>query len=76
MRLRGVRGGLPVFDVATAAANLAILASRLGGVFEPGHRWQSLKRFAARFAGVFLLNLFIWKRSPSRAAAHLLIMWG
>ena len=41
-----------------------------------GHRWESMKKFAMCFVGVFLMNLFIWKRSRSRAAAHMLIMWG
>ena len=42
----------------------------------PSRRWDRLKTFAARFAGVFLLNLFIWRRSRSRVLAHKLIMWG
>lgn len=41
-----------------------------------GHFWRSLKSFVARFVGMFLLNLFIWRRSPSRGLTHLLIMWG
>jgi hypothetical protein len=41
-----------------------------------GHVWSSLWHFAARFVGIFLLNLFIWRRSPSRGLVHLLIMWG
>ncbi len=44
--------------------------------FERGHRWQSIQKFVVRFVSVFMMNLFIWKRSRSRAAAHLLIMWG
>jgi hypothetical protein len=41
-----------------------------------GHFWRSLKDFGTRFVGMFLLNLFIWRRSPSRGLTHLLIMWG
>jgi hypothetical protein len=42
----------------------------------PGHLWHSLKGFVTRFFGVFLLNLFIWRRSRSRGLTHMLIMWG
>jgi len=42
----------------------------------PGRRWERVKTFATRFTGVFLLNLFIWRRSPSRGLTHVLIMWG
>src|SRR5262245_55988187 len=42
----------------------------------PGHLGKSLKEFVTRFAGVFLLNLFIWRRSRPRGLTHLLIMWG
>jgi hypothetical protein len=41
-----------------------------------GHFWSSLKHFVVRFVGMFLLNLFIWRRSPSRGLTHMLIMWG
>ena len=41
-----------------------------------GHFWGSLTHFVARFAGMFLLNLFIWRRSPARGLTHVLIMWG
>ncbi len=41
-----------------------------------GHFWNSLKDFVTRFVGMFMLNLFIWRRSPSRGLTHLLIMWG
>jgi hypothetical protein len=41
-----------------------------------GHFWDSLKHFVARFVGMFLLNLFIWRRSTSRGLTHVLIMWG
>jgi hypothetical protein len=41
-----------------------------------GHVWSSLWEFVLRFAGMFLLNLFIWRRSPSRGVTHVLIMWG
>lgn len=41
-----------------------------------GHFWPILKDFAARFVGMFLLNLFIWRRSRSRGVTHMLIMWG
>jgi hypothetical protein len=42
----------------------------------PQHLWQSFKDFVVRFCGVFLLNLFIWRRSRPRGLTHLLIMWG
>ncbi len=42
----------------------------------PRHVLRRLKNFVARFVGVFLLNLFIWRRSRSRGLTHLLIMWG
>jgi hypothetical protein len=41
-----------------------------------GHLWKSLSGFVRRFFGVFLLNLFIWRRSRSRGVTHMLIMWG
>src|SRR5262249_58786795 len=41
-----------------------------------GHFWGSLMDFVVRFVGMFLLNLFIWRRSPSRGLTHVLIMWG
>jgi hypothetical protein len=41
-----------------------------------GHLWRSLKGFVTRFVSVFLLNLFIWRRSRSRGLTHMLIMWG
>jgi hypothetical protein len=41
-----------------------------------GHLWANLKGFGARFVGVMLLNLFIWRRSRSRGLTHMLIMWG
>ena len=41
-----------------------------------GHFWGSLQHFVVRFIGMFLLNLFIWRRSPSRGLTHVLIMWG
>jgi hypothetical protein len=41
-----------------------------------GRLRQSLKGFVTRFFGVFLLNLFIWRRSLSRGLTHMLIMWG
>ena len=41
-----------------------------------GHFWGSLKHFVVRFVGMFLLNLFIWRRSPWRGLTHMLIMWG
>src|SRR5262245_5591284 len=41
-----------------------------------GHFWRSLRDFVTRFVGMFLLNLFIWRRSPSRGLTHVLIMWG
>jgi hypothetical protein len=42
----------------------------------PGHFWRTLVDFVTRFVGMFLLNLFILRRGPSRGVAHLLIMWG
>ncbi len=42
----------------------------------PGRLGANLKDFVGRFVGMFLLNLFIWRRSPSRGLTHLLIMWG
>src|SRR5437660_1293616 len=42
----------------------------------PAHFWKSLTGFVTRFVGVFLLNLFIWRRSRPRGLTHLLIMWG
>jgi hypothetical protein len=41
-----------------------------------GHFWGSLTHFVVRFVGMFLLNLFIWRRSPARGLTHVLIMWG
>src|SRR6266540_4738483 len=38
-----------------------------------GRLWQSLKGFVSRFFGVFLLNLFIWRRSRMRGLTHMLI---
>src|SRR5262249_49868168 len=34
--------------------------------FRQGHFWRTLKDFVTRFVGMFLLNLFIWRRGPSR----------
>lgn len=42
----------------------------------PGHIGHSLLGFVARFTGVFLLNMFIWRRSRSRGLSHMFIMWG
>jgi hypothetical protein len=44
--------------------------------FRPGRLWASLQGFVKRFVDVFLLNLFIWRRSRPRGLTHLLIMWG
>jgi hypothetical protein len=41
-----------------------------------GHFWSSFTHFVSRFVGMFMLNLFIWRRSPSRGLTHVLIMWG
>jgi hypothetical protein len=41
-----------------------------------GHFWSSLRGFVTRFFSVFLLNLFIWRRSRWRGLTHMLIMWG
>lgn len=43
---------------------------------QPEHLWATLTGFGKRFIGVFLLNLFIWRRSRSRGLTHVLIMWG
>jgi hypothetical protein len=43
---------------------------------KPGHLWANVKHLAGRFIRLFLLNLFILKRSRPRGFAHLLIMWG
>ena len=42
----------------------------------PGHLIANVKHLGGRFVRLFLLNLFILKRSRSRGFAHLLIMWG
>jgi hypothetical protein len=42
----------------------------------PARLWASFRGFVTRFVGVFLLNLFIWRRSRPRGLTHLLIMWG
>jgi hypothetical protein len=42
----------------------------------PDRLWASLRGFVTRFVSVFLLNLFIWRRSRPRGLTHLLIMWG
>jgi nitrate reductase gamma subunit len=42
----------------------------------PAHLARTAKNFLGRVVGAFLLNLFIWRRSPSRGLTHLLIMWG
>lgn len=41
-----------------------------------GHLGEGLKGFLRRFVGVFLLNLFIWRRSRARGLTHMLLMWG
>src|SRR6476646_6730430 len=41
-----------------------------------GHFWSRLKGFVTRFGGVFLLNVFIWRRSRPRGLTHMLLMWG
>src|SRR5262245_50375323 len=38
--------------------------------FQKGHLLKSLKGFVVRFASVFLLNQFIWRRSRSRGLTH------
>ena len=43
---------------------------------KPGHLWANVKHLAGRFVRMFVLNLFILKRSRPRGFAHLLIMWG
>jgi hypothetical protein len=44
--------------------------------FRVGHFGANLRDFVTRFVGMFLLNLFIRRRSQSRWLTHLLIMWG
>jgi hypothetical protein len=43
---------------------------------QPGKLAANLKHLADRFVRIFALNLHIWKRSPMRGLAHVLIMWG
>ena len=42
----------------------------------PGHLRETLTAFVGRFTSVFLLNIFIWRRSRARGLTHILIMWG
>lgn len=42
----------------------------------PDRLAAAFAHFLKRFASVFLLNRFIWKRSRSRGLTHMLIMWG
>jgi hypothetical protein len=42
----------------------------------PGRLLKNLVGFVTRFVSVFLLNLFIWRRSKPRGLAHVLILWG
>lgn len=44
--------------------------------FRPGQVGETIRHLLGRFTSVFLLNSFIWRRSPSRGLTHLLIMWG
>lgn len=44
--------------------------------FRRGGLWKSLQNFVTRLTSAFLLNLFIWRRSPARGLTHMLIMWG
>jgi hypothetical protein len=41
-------------------------------------RWlgRNVLQLGRRLVGGFAVNIFIWKRSRARGAAHLLIMWG
>jgi hypothetical protein len=41
-----------------------------------GHRLANLRSLVTRFVGMFLLNIFIWRRSWSRGLTHMLVMWG
>ncbi len=43
---------------------------------KPGQLWSNVQHLTVRFVRLFLLNVFILKRSRSRGFAHLLIMWG
>jgi hypothetical protein len=45
-------------------------------VVRPGYLWHSVKALVPRFVSVFVLNLFIWRRSRARGLTHILIMWG
>lgn len=42
----------------------------------PGRLWETTRHLLGRFANVFLLNTFIWRRSSTRGLTHMLIMWG
>jgi hypothetical protein len=44
--------------------------------FQPRYFLHNAGLLARRFAGVFLVNIFIWRRDPWRGLAHWLIMWG
>jgi hypothetical protein len=55
------------------AWHLRPLRQSNGGNGRKGHFWGSLQHFVVRFAGMFLLNLFIWRRSPARGLTHVLI---
>ena len=43
---------------------------------QPAHFLNNLKEFASRFVGMFVLNLFIWRRNRLRGLTHILLMWG
>ncbi len=45
-------------------------------IFRPDHFAGNIVELARRFIGGFAINTFIWRRGPSRWAAHWLIMWG
>lgn len=44
--------------------------------FMPRHFVRNVALWFKRVIGEFALNAFIWKRSPERWLAHVLIMWG
>lgn len=43
---------------------------------QPQYLLSNLALLANRFFDIFVINRIIWRRDPSRGAAHLLILWG
>lgn len=48
----------------------------IGALLHPRDFLGTLRHVVVRGAGILLLNIFIWKRSPARGLTHMLIMWG